>query len=138
MPVMTIRLVEGQHSDADLERLLVEASRVYADGLECPIERVRVFVEMLPARRVAVGGVPSPAAPAPFFDFVVLAGRPLEQRQRLLADLTGVLVDVLGAAQARVRGLCREVAPENWAIGGEPASAKRADEIAARARQAGQ
>jgi len=32
-----------------------------------------------------------------------------------------------------VRGSCRRVEPQDWAIGGEPASVIRKDEVAARA-----
>ena len=73
---------------------------------------------------------------APFFEFIVLEGRSLAQRQRLLKDFTELLVEVLGVRREHVRGACRLVRPEDWAIGGEPASALRKDEIAARAAPA--
>jgi phenylpyruvate tautomerase PptA (4-oxalocrotonate tautomerase family) len=63
----------------------------------------------------------------------VLEGRPVEQRHRLLSGFTDILVDVLGVARSRVRGRIIQVHPDDWAIGGVPASGARRDEIAARA-----
>ena len=56
----------------------------------------------------------------------------MEQRHRLLAELTDLLVGVLGVDRGRVRGRIVRVDPEDWAIGAVPASAARRDEIAAR------
>ncbi len=67
----------------------------------------------------------------------MLRGRPVEQRHRLLAELTDVLVDVLGVRRAVVRGRIVPVDPDDWGIGGVPASSARAAEIAARATDAG-
>jgi len=122
--------------DPDQERrLLTEGSRRYADVLGSPLERVRLFVHHCPPTSVAVAGIPvsEGGAHAPYFDALVLAGRPVEQRHRLLAELTDVCVEVLGADRDRVRGMVVEVDPDHWAIGGVPAAAARAAEIAARA-----
>lgn len=63
----------------------------------------------------------------------MLQGRPTEQRHRLLAGFTDLLVDVLGVERRHIRGRIIQVDPDDWAIGGEPASAVRRGEIAARA-----
>lgn len=135
MPVLTIHLTEGRYSDAQCERLMAETSRLYAEVLRSPIERVRVFVAGYPPQRVAVGGVPVAAgAPdAPYFQFLVLEGRSLEERQRLLTGFTDLIVEILGVPRTLVRGGCWPIAPENWAIAGVPASVQRAAEVAARA-----
>ena len=73
---------------------------------------------------------------APFFDFIVLEGRTLEQRQRLLTGFTAMLVEILGVQAELIRGTCRRVHPEDWSIGGQIASVLRADEIRARAEAA--
>ena len=134
MPVMTIRLTANEHSEAELNRLLVEASKTYAHVLECPVDRVRVYVDEYPPQRVIAGGqLATRQAPAPYFDFIVLKGRPLAQRHSLLEKFTLLIAEVLSVEAAEVRGMCREVDADNWAIGGQTASVKRRAEIAARA-----
>jgi phenylpyruvate tautomerase PptA (4-oxalocrotonate tautomerase family) len=138
MPVVNFQLVEGLHTDAQLRTLLIEASALYASVLESPIDRVRVFINLRPAHLVAVGGVPlnEGGTYAPFFDCFVMAGRSLEQRHLVLAGFTDLLVKVLGVDRSQIRGVCRPVDPENWAIAGVPASIQRAAEIEARAKLA--
>jgi phenylpyruvate tautomerase PptA (4-oxalocrotonate tautomerase family) len=38
-------------------------------------------------------------------------------------------VEILGVDRALVRGQCKRVAPEEWSIGGKPASEQRAADI---------
>jgi 4-oxalocrotonate tautomerase family enzyme len=133
VPVLEVHLVEGDHAPAAIARLLEAASRRYAEVLESPLERIRAYATLHPREHWAVGGATG-GAPAPYFTAVVLEGRPVEQRHRLLADLTDLLVDVLGATRSRVRGRIIQVPPDDWGIGGVPASGARRDEIAARGR----
>jgi phenylpyruvate tautomerase PptA (4-oxalocrotonate tautomerase family) len=137
MPILNIQLAD-QYSDAQLEPLLVKCSQFYAEVLKSPIERVRVFIHVHRPQLVAVGGIPvsHSGASAPYFHFLVLEGRALEERQRLLTGFTDILVEVLGVERSLVRGGCWPIAPENWAIGGVPASISRAAEVRARAEQA--
>ena len=81
------------------------------------------------------GGVPvsRAAVPAPYFHFIALEGRPVEERQRLLSGFTDIVVAVLGVDRALVRGGCLPISPEDWAIGGVPVSVQRAVEVRARA-----
>ncbi|MGB3770452.1 MAG: tautomerase family protein [Rhodococcus sp. (in: high G+C Gram-positive bacteria)] len=132
MPVAHFHLVDGTFGDAERGDLLRQASATYAEILECPVERVRVFVVRYDPADCAVGGT-APVAGAPYFTAIVLAGRPLDQRQRLLSRLTDVVEGVLGVDRAVIRGQIVEVQPENWSIAGVPASGVRADEITARA-----
>lgn len=134
MPILNFHLTEGRHTAAQHERLLREGSTYYAEVLESPIERVRAFVTLHRPELVALAGVPG-AGPAPYFTFLVLEGRPVEQRQRLLEGLTDLVVDVLGVDRDLVRGHCLRVEPQDWAIGGVPASLARRHEIQARAEQ---
>ncbi len=138
MPVLQFHLVEGHYSDEQHERLLVAASQLFAEVLSAPVDRVRVFIHLYKPGLAAIGGVPASRAAqrAPYFEFVVLEGRPLEHRQRLLAGFTDLCVDILGAPRELVRGSTSTVHPEDWAIGGTPASVLRAAEIEARARAA--
>ncbi|MGE4373384.1 MAG: 4-oxalocrotonate tautomerase family protein [Xanthobacter sp.] len=134
MPVVTFHLVEGASTPEQEENLLRRATQLYCDVLSAPPERVRAFISTYAPARVAVAGelVSRSGQAAPFFEFFVLAGRPAEQREALLEGFTRLLVEELGVARMQVRGLCRQLNPEDWAIGGTPASVKRAGEIRAR------
>lgn len=136
MPVAHFYVTEC--SPEQQRRLLLEGGRRYAAVFDSPMERVRVFVHRLPPDGVAVGGrvLAEGGEPAPFFTALAMAGRPAGQRHRLLAELTDLLVDVLGVDRSLVRGQVTEVDPDGWGIAGRPASAVRAAEIAAR-REAG-
>lgn len=138
MPVVNFHLIDTPANRAAVEPLLKGACALYAEVLGAPIERIRAFASFhQPAHFLAGGALCSAGGQnAPFFDFIVLDGRPLEQRHRLLAGFTELLVEVLGVERDAVRGCCRRVPPEDWAIGGVPASEKRSQEIAARAAQA--
>jgi len=135
MPILNIHLVDGQYAQEQHERLLLETSRFFAEVLRCPIDRVRVFIELHRADLTAIGGVLASreARRAPYFHFIVLEGRSVDDRQRLLGGFTDLIVDILCVPRELVRGGVIRIHPEDWAIGGEPASVKRADEVKARA-----
>ncbi len=135
MPFVNFHLVQGRSSPAQQAQLLTGASRLYASILDAPMERVRVFITERPAGRVAVAGevVEHSGLHAPYFEFIVMRDRTAEQRQRLMAAFTGLLVETLAVDPAFVRGCCQRVDPEDWCIGGRPASEVRSAEIAARA-----
>lgn len=135
MPVVNFHLLKDSCSDEQIERLLVDASKIYSVVLNSPMERVRAFVTWHDARHFAVAGSICAVGGehAPYFDFIVLDGRPLEERQRIALGFTDLLVQHLGVRRELVRGRCERVPPEDWAIGGKPASVLRADEVAARA-----
>ena len=134
MPIVTYHLVEGRHAPEAVAVLLRRSCHFFAEVLECPIDRVRAFATQHPADRVCVGGqmVSDGGPEAPFFQFALMAGRPEEHRQRLLVGFTDLLVEVIGADRALVRGGIWTVAPEDWAIGGVPASVMRRAEVEAR------
>jgi phenylpyruvate tautomerase PptA (4-oxalocrotonate tautomerase family) len=138
MPVVNFHLVEGLSTPAQDAQLLTLATQLYCAVLQAPVERVRAFITLHAPSRFAVAGVlVADGAPhAPVFDFIVLEGRPLAERQRLMVGFTDLLVDILGVRREWVRGNCRRVTPEDWCIGGQPASVLRADEVRARAEQA--
>lgn len=133
MPIIHFHLVDGSYGRDQEARLLVEASRLYARVLDCPMDRIRAFILSIPPARAAVGGtlVADGGSPAPYFEFLVLEGRPSSQRLALLRGFTDLLAEVLGADKASIRGQCRQVPPEDWAIGGRPASQAREADIAA-------
>jgi len=74
--------------------------------------------------------------PAVYFTALMLRGRPVEKRHRLIAEFTGLLIDILGVDRSTVRGLVTEIDPDGWGIAGVPASVARRDELDARAADA--
>lgn len=138
MPILTVHLVEGLHTAEQHARLLATMSARYAEVLDSPIERVRACITLHRPEYWATGAVTAAEEPvsAPYFTAIVLAGRPAEQRHRLLATFTDALVEILGVDRALVRGRIVQVDPEDWGIGGVPAAAARQAEIAARAATA--
>ncbi|MGB4063785.1 MAG: tautomerase family protein [Azonexus sp.] len=134
MPILNFHLVQGQHAAVQIETLLLKASALFAEVLACPIDRVRVFVTEHPPQHACIGGqlVNRRAQVAPYFSFIVLEGRSQADRQRLLAGFTDLVVDILGAPRANVRGGIVPVAPSDWSIGGSLASELRQAEIEAR------
>ncbi|WP_138846151.1 tautomerase family protein [Rhodococcus pyridinivorans] len=134
MPVAHFHLIDGTFTIDQRRRLLTEASHCYAQVLDSPLDRVRTFVVPHTPDDAATAGVliSGGGDPAPYFTAIVLAGRSLEQRQRLASRFTDLLVDILEVPRSVVRGQIVEVDPNNWFIGGVAAAAMRAEEIAAR------
>ena len=136
MPVVEVHLVAGAHDDAAVATLLARLSHAYAEVLSSPVGRIRAAVTLRAPEHWAVGGVTGGDA-APYFTAVVLEGRPVEQRHRLLATFTDLVVETLGVDRSRVRGRIVQVPPDDWAVGGVPAATARRAEIADRERVAG-
>lgn len=140
MPILEYRLTEGRHTDDQIGELLLASARLYADVLKSPIQRVRVVALMHQPQHAVVAGklVSDGAPPAPYFQFLVLEGRPVEESQELIAGFTDIMVNTLGVDRSVVRGGCWPIPPQYWGIGGTPASVLRAQEIAARETTIGQ
>lgn len=140
MPILEYHLTDGQYTDAQCEKLLVESSKLYASVLKSPMDRVRVVIHQHKPSMVAVAGVlmNQGGKSAPFFFFLALLGRPVEERHALLTGFTDLVVEILGAERSAVRGGCWTIPPEDWCIGGTPASVLRAAEVKARAEAAAQ
>lgn len=133
MPIAHFHLVEP--TSGQQRRIIEVATSIYAEAFDSPPDRIRIFIQNYPATAVGVGGVlvSEGAAQAPFFSALAMGGRPVDQRHRVLREFTALLVEVLDVDPALVRGHVVQIDPENWGIGGEPASVLRAAEIAARA-----
>lgn len=134
MPILNFHLVQGQYEPIRIESLLLRSSELFAEGLRCPIDRVRVFVTEHAPQHVCTGGklASQDAQSAPYFTFVLLKGRSLEDRQRLLAGFTDLVVEILDCPREMVRGGITLIDPDDWGIGGVPASYLRQTEIQAR------
>ncbi len=137
MPIVNFHLVEGMSTPEQDERLLIGACQLYAEVLKAPMERIRAFITPhRPGQFAVAGGLcVRNGLHAPYFEFIVLEGRSLEDRHRLMRRFTDLLVDTLNVRRDLIRGSCRRVEPQDWAIAGEPASVIRKDEVAARAAQ---
>ncbi|MDM3975289.1 tautomerase family protein [Mycobacterium marseillense] len=135
MPIVTFHLIEDRYAPECLEELLDRASSVYAQVLASPIDRVRAFIVAYRPEYATVSGVTVSrgAEPAPYFEFLVLRGRPVSERHALLAAFTDLLSDLLGARRDLIRGRVVQLDPDDWAIAGVPATAARESEIQARA-----
>ncbi len=135
MPILEYHLADNCYSDSQIKELLVSSSHLYAEVLECPLNRVRVFVNFYQKKHMAVAGelLSDGGMEAPYFHFLVLEGRPIEQCHQLLTGFTNLVVEILKVEKSCVRGGCWPIPPQYWAIGGQPASLMRAAEIKARA-----
>lgn len=138
MPILNIHLVAGQHAPDKIEALLLKCSELFAEVLKCPVDRIRTYATEYAPQRVCIGGkMGGEAEPAPFFSFYVLEGRSLEDRQHLLAGFVDLIGEILVVDRSRIRGCAESIPPEDWTIGGTPASVVRQAEIEARRRAAG-
>ncbi|HLU57323.1 MAG TPA: 4-oxalocrotonate tautomerase [Pseudonocardia sp.] len=126
MPVLEVHLVEGLHTPSQHAELLVAMSTRYAEVTGVPRDRVRAHVTLHRPELWANGGIPADGRSAPYFTAVVFADQPAEVRRRLLGALTDLIVDVLGVDRRLVHGEAIPVQPDDWAIGGVSAAARRA------------
>ncbi len=134
MPIMQVHIETSAYSKEQVHRFLEQSSRVYAEVLESPIERIRIFIHDYPGDHIAIGGrvAADTGVTAPFFEAFLLEGRPLAQQHAVLARVTDVIVECLGATRELVRGVCHMVPPERWGIAGFPAASVRSAEITER------
>lgn len=135
MPVVNFHLVHAHCSAEQKQRLLKGACQLYSQVLRSPMERVRALITLHGADEFAVAGEVTGVngLHAPFFEFIVLEGRPLGERQALLSGFTELLVEILAVERSLVRGRCIRVEPQDWAIGGQGADVLREQEIRERA-----
>jgi len=135
MPVLHIHIPESAADASRARRLLEEGSRVYADALECPVDRVRLFLHTYAPGMAAVGGqvLEQGDQGAPFFSCYAMADRAQAQIDHLMAQLTALIADILVVPPAVIRAECKRVPPTNWYIAGESAATKRKVELEARA-----
>ncbi len=63
----------------------------------------------------------------PFVNVKITSGASSEQKQELIAQMTQVLVDVLGKNPASTHVVIEEIEPESWGVGGRTVAALRAE-----------
>lgn len=139
MPIAQVFLVRDSFADAAIGAMIVEASAFYArvlypEAVPPPIERVRCFVVLVEPQHWAAGGqlVSHGGQPAPYFTCLAMTGRTVEQHHALLAGMTEIIARHLRCDMAQIRGQILTVEPDNWGIGGTPASIVRRTEVEAR------
>lgn len=142
MPLATIVVLAG-HPRPVLKSMLREFSTTLARIMAAPIERLQVWVQEIDPELYAVGGEPADEALAhedradveiPLVRLVMMQGRPQDQADAAIRELTAVVARHLGGDPARVRVEIQSVPPERWGIGGQPASVLRRAEIEQRRR----
>lgn len=132
MPVLKIYLDTGEYTPKQLSGLLECASAKFAETLLSPKTRVRVYLQDTPSSMAMVGDSYTGEKQSAFFKFYILKGRPPDQKTLLFKIFTDLISTELGIPIEEIRGVCREVHPEDWSIGGLPASGVRKHEIRAR------
>ncbi len=143
MPAAQINVLSG-HPRASLQAAVKGVAAAMVDVLGAPADRLEVWVNEIPADLWAFdGGLADEkfaehgrfAVETPFVQCTLLAGRPVELMQRFMAAVTDAVAGAIGADPQRVRVQIELADPDLWAIGGVPASIKRAAELAARQQQ---
>lgn len=136
MPILNVQLNTSCYAQTALADFMQKATAVFAETLEAPTDRIRVYLHDVPPQHMLIGGKAPDAVggDAPFFQFYLLAGRPPEHRDALLVAFTDLLVECLGVERSVIRGFCSHIDPNDWSVAGVPAGQKRAQEIAARAQ----
>jgi phenylpyruvate tautomerase PptA (4-oxalocrotonate tautomerase family) len=141
MPVARFFLPRGSFPDEAIGSMLVEISHFYARALypeadPLPMDRVRTWVTLVDAPHWCLAGqlASEGGATTPYFECLILIGRPIEAHHRLIAGFTDILARHLGCDPKLVRGRVVPIEADNWGIGGVPASLARRAEVEARAR----
>lgn len=139
MPITVLHLPCSHYSEEQIAAVANGICEAKAKVLDSPIDRIRVFVNDMPMQRVSVGGQMAHVVQhvVPFYETYLLEGRPAEQQEAVLSVIADLLAMHLSIDINKIRGLCHMVPPSRWAIGGMPASAIRAIEIAQRAAAQG-
>ncbi len=133
MPLINIDLMEG-HSPEVHRELIERCTALYAEIVVAPIERFRATITPVPAGQWGLGGVAGPDRVSPLIHILLMEGRPMELIHRLIAEMSALVAEILSIPVANTRVLITEIPVTHWGIGGVPASAARASEIAARAQ----
>lgn len=134
MPIAHFYIVQNTASHDQRRLLITRATEIYAEVIGAPLDRIRTYIVPVEPDDIAVHGIPvaEGSTPAPYFTAIVLADRPVAQRAELLGRFSELLTDILEVPLPEVRGQIIEVQPENWGIGGIPASTVRSVEVAGR------
>jgi len=144
MPVAHINLLQG-HSPEALRQIIVDVSDAMSRILVAPKDRLYVWITQHDLQLFGLGGVPASEAlkhgdrralEMPYVEMVLMKGRPREQFTAIMDAVTAIVARHARCDPQRIRIHIVEGNPDNWAIGGVPASLARAAELASRAQGA--
>lgn len=71
----------------------------------------------------------------PFVNVKLTTGATAEQKKKLIAGMTQLLVDILGKNPATTHIVIEEIATDSWGIGGKTVAEIRASTVAADAKK---
>lgn len=131
MPLLTIELMEG-HGPEVYRELIERGTALYAEVLDAPIGRFRTVIRPVAADCWGLGGEQGSSRVSPLIIFEMMESRPRELHLRLMREMSALVASILDIDVSVTRVLLREFPATHWAIGGEPASVVRSDEVAAR------
>lgn len=140
MPLCTVNVLSG-HPRPTLKALLREVSEAYARILEAPKDRLQVWINEIDPALYAIAGEPADellaegergALEIPLIQLAMMEGRPQQQAEDAIRELSAIVAKHLGGDPERVRVEIRPVSPERWGIGGVTAAVKRRAELEAR------
>jgi len=126
-----------------LRQVIAEVSEAMSEILIAPKDRLEVWITEIDPELWGIAGTPADEVlkttprkqvEMPFVQMVLMEGRPKEQHHRIIAAISDILHRRLGTEKGRIRIHIANAQPDNWGIGGSPASVLRAAEIAARAK----
>ncbi|MBV8785747.1 MAG: hypothetical protein JOZ00_03570 [Mycobacterium sp.] len=106
MPIVTHHLAAGQYTDEQVQHLATANAPATAEILERPMDRIRGFVRLYRPQMYLVAS-------------------------ETVAHAT-LAAPYLGPPRELVRSGAIEIEPNDWAIGGAPASVCRRDDVPAR------
>jgi 4-oxalocrotonate tautomerase len=67
----------------------------------------------------------------PLIEVTMMEGRTVEQKRKMVADVTTAVETALGAQRQTIRVAIREIPAEHWAVGGETIAARQERETSA-------
>jgi len=144
MPAAHFNVLKG-HSREQLKRLIRETSEAMVRVLQAPKDRLEVWITEVDPALWGIHGEPADELlrqrplseiEMPFIQMVLMEGRPKEQHHAIIAEITEITARVLGCNKEIIRVHIANAQPDNWGIGGVPASIRRAEELRARSQAA--
>jgi len=142
MPKAHFNVLQG-HSREQIKRLIRETSDAMLRVLQAPKDRHEIWVTEIDPELWGIEGEtaadvlrtrPLAEIEMPFVEMALMEGRPKEQHHAIIAEVSEITARTLGCTKDRIRVHIVNANPDNWGIGGIPASVRRADELLARAK----
>jgi 4-oxalocrotonate tautomerase family enzyme len=143
MPAAQIFLLKG-HERTRLKNIIRETTDAMSQTLGAPKDRLMIWISEIDGDLWGLGGIPASELEAnderkakeiPFVQMILMEGRPTEQLQKIMAQISEIIARNLEMDINQIRVRIALAQPELWSIGGVPASVSRAKELEARRKQ---